>query len=210
MRVAAAGKGRPSMATRTSPYAGEPRASWLHKAESVLLSLAALLIAWATLSIAVSVFARFLFNRPLAWTIELSEYSLLYLTFFAAPAIARSRDHVRLEILTELARPSLVRRLDLIGLALGAIVGGVVAGAATYVSIVDYLNGAQLDKLLPIPRWAVVGGIALGMALFTLEQVRQFVRLLRGQPLDAIPPQSRDASDDRAIDSGGTYAEEDG
>lgn len=151
----------------------------LRWAEELALAAAALIIGWIAVSVSTSVFARLLWNRPLSWTIEVSEYGLLFMTFLSIAAISRSHGHVRLEVVSEFANPRLANILDLFGLALGSVLGWSLGLVTFLVTYSDFGRGTRMDKILPVSRWIIVSAIPVGLLLFGAEQTRQFLKSLR-------------------------------
>src|SRR4030042_4723038 len=56
--------------------------------------LAGIVAAFITVAVSAGIITRFMFNRPLAWVIEISEYSLLYIAFLSAAWGMKNNKHV--------------------------------------------------------------------------------------------------------------------
>ena len=49
---------------------------------------------------------RYIFNRPAAWSLEIIEYGLLYLTFLGATWLLKNVEHIVMDIVYDQLRPS--------------------------------------------------------------------------------------------------------
>lgn len=70
-----------------------------------MAGISAIFIISMMLSICGEVFMRYLLKKPLMWTVEISEYLQMYVTFLAAAYVLRHDGHVKLEILTGILSP---------------------------------------------------------------------------------------------------------
>ena len=67
--------------------------------------LAGLLVVTVTFSVLYEVVARYFFNNPTIWAVDLTEYSLVYITMLGAPWVLRDHAHTRVEIVVERLGP---------------------------------------------------------------------------------------------------------
>ncbi len=72
---------------------------WVSRLENLFVFLACLLLLTMVAIITLSVAGRFFFNSPFAWTVEVSEYIMLFITFFTASWILKQAGHVQLDLL---------------------------------------------------------------------------------------------------------------
>lgn len=174
----------------------------LTRIEGGALAIAAILIGWVSASIFVSVLSRFFFDEPMAWTIELSEYALLFLTFFAIAPVASSRQHITLELIPVAGRPRLAQSLDAIGFGVSAVVSFLVGAAAVYVTIEAYSAGTRMRAILSVPRWLLVAVVGAGLLWFGAEQLRQLRRTLAGsEPTQKARVDNQNPSGELNVDS---------
>lgn len=76
---------------------------WLQQAEEIVaLSIVGLIAAL----IGLQVVFRYLLNEPLAWTEELSQYSLICLTFVAGAAVLKRGQHYSIDAFVNLMPPA--------------------------------------------------------------------------------------------------------
>lgn len=141
-----------------------------------LALIAALILGAMALHIGYDVAARYLFASPTDWSNDLSEYSLLWATFLAAPWLVRTGGHVRIDILTERlpARPNHVLAI-VVALAGAAVC--VVAAWQTGVETFDYWRrGTIFAKVWAVPQWIVYVAMPVGFVAMAVEFLRNAVR----------------------------------
>ena len=78
---------------------------------NVMAILAGVILLYVAASIVVGVVMRYFLGRPLIWTIQLGEYSMLYLTLLAAPWLLRGEGHVTMDLVVASLKPELQNRL---------------------------------------------------------------------------------------------------
>ena len=102
--------------------------SFFDRAIGVLGMLGVFILAFLLVLTNYEVVGRYLLNRPAAWSLEIIEYGLLYLTFLGAAWLLKEDEHIKMDIVIELLRPSVRVWVNTIT---SAIVG---AGAARRIS----------------------------------------------------------------------------
>jgi len=143
---------------------------------NVLAWLAGAMIIFLTVGISYSVVMRYLFKRPPTWMVQVSEYTLLWITFLVAAWLLRERGHITVDIITsQLTERS--RKL------MGIIMSGVGAAAC----LVVFWFGAKNTwtclatnvveaKVLYIPKAPIIAVIPFGSLLLFI----QFIRNMKG------------------------------
>lgn len=137
-----------------------------------LETLCCVVLAGMSLWITYEVVMRYFFSSPTIWAVDLSEYSLLAITFLGAPCLLRVNGHVRIAFLADRAPPPLRR-----GLALGtALLGAAIAGCLAFLSARTALDFYHRDlwfvRAWQVPQWPLYAIMALGWALLCLEFLR--------------------------------------
>ncbi len=137
-----------------------------------LVLFACALIVADCLLIVVDVTLRNLKMQPPAYTVALTEYSLLYMTMAAAPWLVRERAWIVVEVLYRRASPAARSVLDRVIFSLCAAVSGVVAVLAGVLAVEGALRGEVEIRSLDMPRWALMAPVALGFAMMAVECLR--------------------------------------
>ena len=113
---------------------------------------AAFLILGMSLWITYDVLARNLFGAASPWAFDLSEYSLVWMTFLAAPWILLRDGHVRIEILVEVLGKPAQRILGIAVSLIGFTVCAILAWRTGIAAIEYYQNNVMMPRIWHIPR----------------------------------------------------------
>ena len=143
--------------------------SFFTRVLNVMAALSALCILFIALSISYEVLGRYLFNRPLAWTVEISEYLQIYFVCLSAAWVLRHRGHVTLDILLDRLNPSWKKAFARASDALGFIVTTVLAVFSCVMTFEQMMLGIPVIKTLEIPKWLVILPIPAGTTLLAIE-----------------------------------------
>jgi TRAP-type C4-dicarboxylate transport system permease small subunit len=82
----------------------------------------------------IQIVARFVFNKPLAWTDELAVILYIWTVLWGAAFVVRSREHVMFDLAYNGAGPALQRSMRVVGsLCLAGLIGYGLAGNWDYV-----------------------------------------------------------------------------
>ncbi len=133
------------------------------------------------------VIGRYFFNAPLGGVVDLTEFSVLLMTFLSFAYCGYRGAHVVIELLYDRFGPGPRAVLRAAANVAGAILFGVMAWRLVVQSI-DVRDFAESSQLLTIPFWPFYWVIAFGAALFAWVMV---LRLFAD-----LPDESEDAKDD--------------
>jgi C4-dicarboxylate transporter, DctQ subunit len=145
----------------------------LNRLEDALAAMAGALLILAVLMVTVDVVSRALFNKPLAWVFEVTEYILLFVPCLGMAWLARNEGHVKIDIVTARLSPganaALTRGVNLIvsGVCLFIAAWGSVATAESW------RGNVQIEGILQTPQYLVYAAIPLGFALCGIEFARK-------------------------------------
>lgn len=122
---------------------------------------------------------RFFLNKPSGWIVEYAEYSLLFITFLAAPWVLKENRHVFLDLLVE--RLSRKNRLLVNGFT--SLLAGTVFlifswyafGSTYHYYEIDYRMATSLRTL----KWPVMSIIPIGSVLVSLQFFRHSIVSIR-------------------------------
>ena len=148
--------------------------SRLHRfAEAVAAALMALIF----VAFIVQVAMRYVFNRPVGWTTELSLAAWLWLVLWGAAFVLRDEEEIRIDLLTGRVGTRARRALSALGaLAVIALFGMALPATWAYVSFMKVEKSSYLGVRMD---WMF--SIYLVFALAVIERaVRTLARLARG------------------------------
>ncbi len=134
-----------------------------------------LLLATVVLLVTADVVARN-FARPLAWSVSLTEYLLIYVAFLPIPALVRGKGHVCADFVRA-SLPLAIRRLVERGVYLLCIAICLYLGWVAFDGFADSVRTGSYDvRTFDMPRWLIFLPMVIGMWLSALE----FLRYLLG------------------------------
>ena len=133
---------------------------------------AGVILIFVTCVVCAEVVMRYFLHSHIAWSVVISESSLLYITFLTAAWILRKEGHVRVEILVSRLGLKTQAVLDIFGILIGAIVCLVFVIYGTQVTWEHYLSGVDTRGLVPIP----LAAIEIIIPISSLVLLGQFLR----------------------------------
>jgi TRAP-type C4-dicarboxylate transport system permease small subunit len=156
----------------------------------ILCVVAVLVIAIMALGVSAEVVLR-MFNFPsIMGLIELTEYGLFISTFFMAPHLLRTNEHIRVDIAMSRVDPATARAFEYFVLA-AIIFVCVVTGTVSTLTLIDSVRvGTLIFKDLVIPQWWLDWIIPLTSLVLGL----QALELLIAHARSTAPP-SHEASE---------------
>ena len=147
--------------------------SFFDRAIGVLGMLGVFILVFLLVFTNYEVVARYLLNRPLAWSLEIIEYGLLYLTFLGAVWLLRDEEHIRMDIVIERLRPSVRAWLNIITSAIAAIGCLIVTWYGVTACWGFYQKGQYFAAYLEPPKWVIVGIVPIGTFLLFIQFLRR-------------------------------------
>jgi TRAP-type C4-dicarboxylate transport system permease small subunit len=118
---------------------------------------------------------RYLFLKPITGTIEIGQLVLAFATFMSLAFVQMQGTHIRLPVLTERLSPLWQALLELLTLAVGIALVGLMAWQGYRIAInswkiMEYANTA------PVPIYIGKSAVFIGCSLFTLQLVFDFIK----------------------------------
>jgi TRAP-type C4-dicarboxylate transport system permease small subunit len=149
---------------------------WLVRA---LCILAVALIAAMMLGISAEVILRMFGFPSIIGLIELTEYALFISTFFVAPHLLRTNEHIRVDIVMSRVDPDAAKWVEcgvLLTIMLISLVTGIVA---TMIMLRSARDGTLVFKDLIFPQWWLDWIIPLTSAAMLLQALEMLITLYR-------------------------------
>ena len=144
-----------------------------------LFHLGATILFGLALAISYEVVVRYFFNRPTAWAVDFSEYTLIYSTFLAAPWLFKIRGHTSITAMVDL----LGGRSRLFAGCLSSLIGILVCTILAYIGISDtwdaYREHEMIIRPIIIPKFAILWVIPFGAVLLFMYYFRQLLSILK-------------------------------
>jgi TRAP-type C4-dicarboxylate transport system permease small subunit len=152
----------------------------------VLCVLSVLLIAAMMLSISAEVLLRMAGGSSIPGMIELTEYALFASTFFVAPYLLRTNEHIRVDLVIARLDPAKTRMVECCVLVVIMAISLITGIIATILMVRSYQADTLIFKDLIFPQWWLDWVIPLSMLAMLLQAAELFVTLVR-TPAGGVP-----------------------
>ena len=139
-------------------------------------TLATVLLLVMSLVLAVEVFFRYVVNRPLSWTMEVSLFCFVWLVWLGAIGFMREEKQIRIDFMETYAPRSIQRVLLPVNTALSLVFLAFVIYYGIYVT--ESQMSAVFD-ILPFSRGIQYAAAPVGGSLMFLTLARVLVRQIR-------------------------------
>jgi len=145
----------------------------------VLFWVAAGLLMFVTIGTCIDVLLRYVFNRPIGWMLEVTEYAMLYLPFLGAALVLKEDGHIRIDLVITFLGERLRGWLNVAT----SFVGGVVMGTYTWfgaqVTLDYFRRGVPSLESLKTPMFLILMIIPIGSFFFSIQFFRQMAGYYR-------------------------------
>ena len=138
-----------------------------------LAVLAGILIVFMMLSVSTEVVMRYFFNRPSVWVVEISEISLLYITFLGTAWLLTNDKHIKMDLLLTRLNQKSQAILNLSTSILGVISCFLVTWYSGLTFWDHFQRGLFKPTFLDIPDAPVLIIIPLGSLLLSIQFLRR-------------------------------------
>ena len=141
--------------------------------------VAGVIVILTMLAVVYEVLMRYFFRSPTLWTVEVSGYGLLYITFLGAAWVLMHEGHVRIDLLTNRLKTNTRVILNIITSIFGLIVMLVIAWYSARVTWSSYQTNYLAATELQTPLFSVLLIIPIGSLLLVIQFLRNLSRLFR-------------------------------
>jgi len=135
--------------------------------------VAGILVALMMLEVSVDVVMRYFLNRPIPWTIEFTQYAMIFILYLGAAWVLRDEGHVVMDIVLIRMGGKPRKLTNGITSALAAIVCGIVTLYGIGKNIDYARTGYVFGDVLNIPAFSLQFIVPLGMLLLTIQFARR-------------------------------------
>ncbi len=156
----------------------------------ILAVFSSILICFMLCIVCYEVIARYFFNAPTTWVIEISSIILLFTPFLVGGWVLRRDGHVKMEIVLDLFSPKTRVVLKTITSFLAALACLILFFCGTKVALELYQTNYFTNTLLRLPKGPILAIIPFGFLLLFIQSLRKALGNLgerlhpRAQPHD--------------------------
>ncbi len=140
-----------------------------------LAIIATIVLFAVTMMIFAEVSWRYLGGRSQLWVTEVSEYSLLYITFLAAPYLLQHNRHVTVDLFLSSLSGRAARALALLIAALGCALCLLLTVKGAQLVLDQYAMGMRRISVMAPRSWYIFAAFPLGTGLMALQFLDQMV-----------------------------------
>jgi C4-dicarboxylate transporter DctQ subunit len=138
-----------------------------------MVIVSATLLLGLTFIVGADITLRYLFNKPLGWVKEVSEYTLVGLGFLVAAWILKDDGHVKMDLLLNKVSPRVQTMMNMITSAISSIVVFIITWFSLRVIIEFYRTRLVAPTVLEPPKWILLTPILLGSFLLAVQFIRR-------------------------------------
>ena len=147
-----------------------------------LTYLAGIIILAITFTVSCAAVVRYLGFRAPIWTLQYTEYGLLWFTFLGAAWLLREGGHIRIDTVISRLYANSRRKVELLDDILGFIVSVTIFWFGTLHTIDLYQRGIMEVKGVIVPKFLFFLIIPLGGLTLSIQFVRNFLKKIRSKP----------------------------
>ncbi len=119
------------------------------------------------------VILRFLFNYSIIWGVEVSEFSLIFITFTGAAWLLKSEGHIKVDIVYSALNPRAQAFTNIITSIIGAAICAFLLKYGILVTIEQFEGGVVSFTVMRFPTWPRYAVISLGSLLLFFQFLRR-------------------------------------
>ena len=142
------------------------------RAITIMMIVSGVLILLDALFVTIDVLMRYAFSITYIGIFELTEYSLLWMTFMGAAFIMRNNGHVRVDAVINLLNPKNGAILNIIASVISLFILMVVTFYSAKLTLHDLQTGFILSGILRPVKWPIEIIIPIGFFMLFLQLVR--------------------------------------
>lgn len=158
---AATAEGKRGASVERRLEAADRAVAWV---ENVFAAAALAVLVLVTAGVCAEVAFRYGLAQPITWIVEVTEYSLLYITFLGTSWVLRRGGHIRVDLFVVAMPERAQMAFCVIASLIGVIIALVLTVFGTQVTIEAWARGAFKPTTLQAPTWMVLAAIPIGSA----------------------------------------------
>lgn len=161
---------------------------WTAKASSIFdllseyLALAGgAIIVGLMLLISVASISRYFFGEAMGWSTEIGAFSLIFITFFGGPLLARNNGHISVDILPNLLGPRGSKKVTLFANFTGLLVSLVLGWYGIKATVEAFNSNQMVVSMLRTPKYVMLAVITGGFILIAAGFFQSILKQLNSK-----------------------------
>jgi len=139
----------------------------------IMVVISAILLLGLTFIVGADITLRYLFNKPLGWVKEVSEYTLVGLGFLAAAWILKDDAHVKMDLVLNKVGQKAQTMMNIITSGISTIVLLITTWFTLRVIVDFYQTKLVAPTVLEPPKWVLLTPIFVGCLLLAIQFIRR-------------------------------------
>jgi C4-dicarboxylate transporter, DctQ subunit len=140
---------------------------------SVMVVISAIMLIGLTFIVGADITLRYLFNKPLGWVKEVSEYTLVGLGFLVAAWILKDDAHVKMDLVLNKVGSRAQTMMNIITSGISTIVVLITTWFTLRVIVDFYRTKLVAPTVLEPPKWILLTPIFVGCFLLAVQFIRR-------------------------------------
>lgn len=137
-----------------------------------MAGVATMIMGFLLISICYATFSRFVFNEPIARTVELAAYSLIYITFLSAPWLLKQRGHVSVDVILLFLGKRAKKTITLITDIVGMLISFVLFYYSYLVTLDNYISKITIMDSSNTPQYLLLIAIPISFIFLGIQFIR--------------------------------------
>jgi C4-dicarboxylate transporter, DctQ subunit len=158
-------------------------AAFFDRIVEIFAVMAAILLVLLMLLVCAEVVMRYFFNMPIQGVLELSEYSLLFVSFLPAVWILRKDGHTKIDLVLVMLNPKAQVIINIITSVFCALASFILAWYGFKVALEHFSLNIRLSTLLMPPSYLIISIIPITYLLLFIQLIRRAVGFAIGTSL---------------------------
>ena len=129
------------------------------------------------------VIARYVLNKPTLYSVEISEYLLIFVAFMAAGWVLQEDKHVRMPTVVNLMPPKMRYVAELITSVIVILFCSILVWQGAKASLMAFKGDYHSSSLLEVPLWMPYAIIPIGSLMLGLQMVVKIGKMIE-KPLN--------------------------
>ncbi len=126
------------------------------------------------------VVARYVFNHPTLYSVEISEYLLIFIAFMASGWVMKNNGHVRMSSVINLMPPRLKQVADVLTSIIVLCFCAILVWQGIKSSMMAFKGGYHSSSLLNVPLWIPYAIIPVGSLILALQMIVRIGNTITG------------------------------
>jgi len=159
---------------------------WVNRVSQAVGIVSALMIVLAVLITCQMIVIRYFLNESTVWQTEAVVYLMISATLVGLPYVQKLKGHVNVDLIPMMLPPVLRKGVVLVSLFAALFVLGVMAYYGYELMHIAFTRGWKSETVWAFPLWIPYLSIPVGLGLFCLQLLADFLETLRTKAEDIV------------------------